>query len=180
VCIFLRLFWYLDPSVLTTLSVIGLIATLVDYLVPTLTASICHPENWTGIKERKLEEICRVLASAQTQAACKWAVFYDMRHSRPKMVGSNHFSCLECSEQMFSTLRSVLWNVIFLFFTTWWISSFKEFTSYHNRLVYRTRVCIYSITYVGMVTGISVLCVIILLPQFSRFFNPKFVSATCL
>jgi hypothetical protein len=82
---FFLLFWYLGPSVLTTVSVIGLIATLVDYLVPTLTASVCHPENWTGIKERKLEEICRELANAQTQAAYKWAVFYDMRHSRPKM-----------------------------------------------------------------------------------------------
>jgi hypothetical protein len=86
-----RLFWYLDPSVLTAVSVIGLIATLVDYLVPTLTASICHPENWTGNKEKKLEEICRDLAYSQTQAAAKWAMFYDMRHSRPKVVGSNHF-----------------------------------------------------------------------------------------
>lgn len=87
VSIYLRLFWYLDPSVLTTVSVIGLIATLVDYLVPTLTASICHPENWTGSKERKLEEICRELANVQTQASVKWSVFYDMRHSRPKVVG---------------------------------------------------------------------------------------------
>jgi hypothetical protein len=86
---FLRLFWYLDPSVLTTVSVTGLIATLVDYLVPTLTASICHPENWTGSKERKLEEICRGLANIQAQAAAKWAMFYDMRHSRPKAVCSN-------------------------------------------------------------------------------------------
>jgi hypothetical protein len=63
----------------------------VDYLVPTLTASICHPENWTGMKEKKLEEICRDLAYSQTQAAAKWAMLYDMRHSRPKVVGSNHF-----------------------------------------------------------------------------------------
>jgi len=110
------LFWYLDPSVLTTVSVIGLIATLVDYLVPTLTASICHPENWTGMKERKLEEICRELANAQTQAAYKWAVFYDMRHSRPKMVGSNLFSYLECRELIYSsTLKSVFYNAVFLY-----------------------------------------------------------------
>jgi hypothetical protein len=81
------LFWFLDPSVLTTVSVIGLIATLVDYLVPTLAASICRPENWTGSKERTLEVICRELANAQTQAHIKWCLFYDMRHSRPKLVG---------------------------------------------------------------------------------------------
>ncbi|CAG2064099.1 unnamed protein product, partial [Timema podura] len=41
---FFLLFWLLDPSLLTTVSVIGLVAALVDYLVPTLTASLCHPE----------------------------------------------------------------------------------------------------------------------------------------
>jgi hypothetical protein len=85
------LFWYLDPSVLTTVSVIGLIATLVDYLVPTLTASICHPENWTGSKERKFEEICRELVNSEAEGAVKWAMFYNMRHSRPKVVGSHPF-----------------------------------------------------------------------------------------
>lgn len=88
------LFWYLDPSVLTTVSVIGLIATLVDYLVPTLTASICHPESWTGSKERKLEEICRGLAHTQAQLAMKWASFYDMRHSRPKVYYATVVSSL--------------------------------------------------------------------------------------
>ncbi|PSN55364.1 hypothetical protein C0J52_01811 [Blattella germanica] len=80
---FFLFLWYLDPSVLTTVSVMGLIATLVDYLVPTLTANICNPENWTGSKEKKLEEICRGLAGTQIQIVNKWGMFYDMRHSRP-------------------------------------------------------------------------------------------------
>lgn len=79
------LFWYLDPSVLTTISVVGLLTTLVDYLVPTLTSSICHPDNWTGIKERQLEEICRSLASVQAQAAHCFGLVSDTRQSRPNI-----------------------------------------------------------------------------------------------
>ncbi|GLH00177.1 Acyl carrier protein, mitochondrial [Gryllus bimaculatus] len=82
--------WYLDPSVLTTVSVLGLITTLVDYLVPTLTASICHPDSWTGLKERKLEEICRNLIATQTQLMFYWALFYDMRQSRPRVRHNLH------------------------------------------------------------------------------------------
>ena len=85
-CLFSRFLWYLDPSVLTTFSVMGLIATLVDYLVPTLTANICNPENWTGSKERKLEDICRGLANTQIQIVNKWRMFYEMRYSRPTLV----------------------------------------------------------------------------------------------
>ncbi|XP_049780628.1 ADP-ribosylation factor-like protein 6-interacting protein 1 [Schistocerca cancellata] len=79
------LFWYLDPSVLTTISVVGLLTTLVDYLVPTLTASICHPDSWTGVKERQLEDICRSLASLQGQITHWICILSETRQSRPRL-----------------------------------------------------------------------------------------------
>lgn len=56
--IFLML-WYFEPSVLTTLSILGIIVCVVDYLVPTLSVNFFNPDKWTGIKERKFEDICR-------------------------------------------------------------------------------------------------------------------------
>ncbi|XP_066998049.2 ADP-ribosylation factor-like protein 6-interacting protein 1 isoform X2 [Anabrus simplex] len=79
------LFWYLNPSVLTTISVIGIIITLVDYLVPTLTASLCRPDSWTGLKERKLEEISIGIVDIMQNMSVLLSRFYDLRQSRPTM-----------------------------------------------------------------------------------------------
>lgn len=108
--------WYLDPSVLTTVSVLGLITTLVDYLVPTLTASICHPDSWTGIKERKLEEICRSLVSAQMQLLFYWALFYDMRQTRPRVYYTSVVSTLICLAWLGNLINNLL--LTYLLFTT--------------------------------------------------------------
>lgn len=106
--------WYLDPSVLTTVSVLGLITTLVDYLVPTLTASICHPDSWTGLKERKLEEICRNLITTQTQFAFYWTLFYDMRQSRPRVYYAAVVSSLLCLAWLGNIINNLLLTYVLI------------------------------------------------------------------
>ncbi|KAF4524560.1 hypothetical protein B566_EDAN002835 [Ephemera danica] len=58
--------WWLDPAVLTLVSVLAILTVLVDYLVPTLASSFCRADSWTGTKEKRLEEVCRSLVSAET------------------------------------------------------------------------------------------------------------------
>ncbi|KAJ9598592.1 hypothetical protein L9F63_010721 [Diploptera punctata] len=105
---FFLLLWYMDPSVLTTVSIMGLIAALVDYLVPTLTANICNPENWTGSKERKLEDICRGLAGTQIQIINRWRMFYDMRYSRPTVYYVTVVCCLISLAWLGSVINNLL------------------------------------------------------------------------
>merc|ERR1712098_691993 len=55
---YLILFW-LSPSILTLLSIIGLVATLLDYLGPMLIDKIFCSTQWTGEKEKKLDNVCK-------------------------------------------------------------------------------------------------------------------------
>lgn len=80
------LFWQMDPSILTTISFLGLIITIVDYAVPALTQQLARPENWTSAKERKLENICKSLAANKLYLAKLIKGFYQMRKDRPKLV----------------------------------------------------------------------------------------------
>lgn len=50
--------WYLDLSLLTLVSVIGLIVILIDYGFPIVSKVIFKPENWTGVQEKSYEEVC--------------------------------------------------------------------------------------------------------------------------
>nr|CAD7409249.1 unnamed protein product [Timema poppensis] len=111
---FFLLFWLLDPSLLTTVSVIGLVAALVDYLVPTLTASLSHPESWTGAKERKLEEICRALAIAEHQGFSYCKTFYDMRNTRPKMYYLSVIVSLVFLAWLGNTVNNLLLTYLFV------------------------------------------------------------------
>nr|CAD7604665.1 unnamed protein product [Timema genevievae] len=111
---FFLLFWLLDPSLLTTVSVIGLVAALVDYLVPTLTASLCHPESWTGAKERKLEDICRALVITEHQGISYCKTFYEMRNTRPKMYYLSVIVSLVFLAWLGNTVNNLLLTYLFV------------------------------------------------------------------
>lgn len=80
------LLWLIDPSLLTTIAVIGLIATISDYLVPTMSSGLFRNDNWTGAHEKKLEDLCRMLVIYYTHMTTLMGSFYLMRTVRPKMV----------------------------------------------------------------------------------------------
>lgn len=84
------LLWHNDPSILTTVSFLGLAITIADYLVPTLTSHLYNADSWTSAKERKLESICRNLAANKSSFINKTKCFYHMRKDRPKLV-----SCIQ-------------------------------------------------------------------------------------
>merc|ERR1712127_914161 len=55
--------WYLDPTLVTLLSLISLFLSLADYLGPKILDKIFKPESWTGEKEKRLEGGCQSLVS---------------------------------------------------------------------------------------------------------------------
>uniref|UniRef100_A0A1B6I0Y5 RETREG1-3/ARL6IP-like N-terminal reticulon-homology domain-containing protein n=1 Tax=Homalodisca liturata TaxID=320908 RepID=A0A1B6I0Y5_9HEMI len=82
------LLWLLEPSLLTTVSFIGLLVTLLDYLVPTVCAGLYRPENWTGAKEKQFEEICRTLALCYSAASHQLQAFKELKVTSPKLYYS--------------------------------------------------------------------------------------------
>jgi hypothetical protein len=81
-----RLIWWLDPAILTLVSMAVLIAVLVDYLVPTIASSFCRADSWTGAKERRLEEVCRSLAGTEASIVGFFLGLHAFRTARPKLV----------------------------------------------------------------------------------------------
>lgn len=59
--------WWLDLSLLTLVSVIGLIVILTDYGFPIVSKVIFKPENWTGVQEKAYEEVCEELSTVKVK-----------------------------------------------------------------------------------------------------------------
>lgn len=86
--------WLADPSLLTTIAVLGLIVTLADYLLPTVLSSFVNQENWTVTKEKQFENICRIIIIYKTKFATSFHSFYLLRTTRPKIVCINLHRCI--------------------------------------------------------------------------------------
>lgn len=75
--------WYFDPSVLTTLSIFGIIACILDYVVPILSASFFDSSKWTGARERKYEEICYELVTQYIRVKTMWESSRQIKETKP-------------------------------------------------------------------------------------------------
>ncbi|KAK2711926.1 hypothetical protein QYM36_012897, partial [Artemia franciscana] len=76
---------YFNLSVLTTLSVLGLLITSLDWFIPLVAAAIRNPENWSGIEERKVESLCENIIIAQDEAVAFINALLAIRENRPTM-----------------------------------------------------------------------------------------------
>lgn len=82
---FFLLFWYLDPSVLTTLAIMGLVVTVLDYASNLVGSYVRRPDQgdkWTGKDEKKLEEVCCNIVSTQLLVVSSVTSFFQMRTTR--------------------------------------------------------------------------------------------------
>lgn len=55
--------WYLNLSLLTLVSIIGLIAIIIDYGFPIVSKVVFKPENWTLVQEKTYEDVCTELST---------------------------------------------------------------------------------------------------------------------
>ena len=79
---YLILFW-LSPSILTLLSLIGLVITLLDYLGPLLLEKIFSPTQWTGEKEKKLDNVCKSVVNISLLVLSCCTSFCSLKTSSP-------------------------------------------------------------------------------------------------
>uniref|UniRef100_A0A1B6CAJ3 ADP-ribosylation factor-like protein 6-interacting protein 1 n=1 Tax=Clastoptera arizonana TaxID=38151 RepID=A0A1B6CAJ3_9HEMI len=92
--VFFLILWLLEPSVLSTVSGICLIITLIDYLVPAISANVFSPVNWTGTEEKKLEDICRDIITTKAILIGAWNAFKELKMTKPKLVCSRRYSLI--------------------------------------------------------------------------------------
>ncbi|CAH1795574.1 unnamed protein product, partial [Owenia fusiformis] len=85
VTLIFAMIWYLEPSVLTTFSLFGLVVTLVDFLVPTIMSALFSQTSWTIVQERKYEEICMRLLNARNHLLNFRTTLITLKHDKPKV-----------------------------------------------------------------------------------------------
>ncbi|XP_071514570.1 ADP-ribosylation factor-like protein 6-interacting protein 1 [Panulirus ornatus] len=76
--------WYVEPSMLTLLSVLGITVTVCDYLVPQVVPWIVGAHYWTGAHERHYEQIITSLASLCGLASYISDTLTSMKESKPR------------------------------------------------------------------------------------------------
>ncbi|KAL3270264.1 hypothetical protein HHI36_009318 [Cryptolaemus montrouzieri] len=77
--------WLSETSILTIISIIGLMATLCDYLIPAISSSLFSSQKWTSDKEAILEGICGDIIICKTQIEVNCVTYYRMRVTNPKL-----------------------------------------------------------------------------------------------
>lgn len=57
--------WYLDLSVLTLVSLLGIAAVVLDYAYPIVAGMVFRADAWSGAHEKRYEQVCRELCTVR-------------------------------------------------------------------------------------------------------------------
>lgn len=82
------IFWKIDPTILSTISILGLLMVTLDTLVPILSSKFLDPANWTGVKEKQFEDFCKTVIEYKILLGQYWTSFQGMRETQPKFYYS--------------------------------------------------------------------------------------------
>jgi len=102
------LIWYMDVSVLTTLSVMGIVGSVVDYALPVLNHHLFDPSKWSASDETKLEKICSELSANWTVINSAYGDWQRMKSANPKL----YYAVLLCSLLALSWVGNVVHNLV--------------------------------------------------------------------
>jgi len=80
--------WYMDPSTLTLISLIGELVVILDYAVPRLQAKIFPDSAWTMEKEKRLDQICQELLFVKNGLCRITGVLMGYKNTHPLMFMS--------------------------------------------------------------------------------------------
>lgn len=109
--------WYLEPSVLTTFSLLGVVACLVDFVVPTVSGYLFSSAEWTVVQERQFEHICTRLLNAKTHTINVRNALVILKNDKPKaylLLMMSAFSLLAWIGSMIDNLLLTYLLVVFL------------------------------------------------------------------
>jgi hypothetical protein len=82
-----RLVWYLDPSVLTALSFLGLLITSSDFLLPLLWKTVSSsPEDWTPDREKKFSIFVNRITYYSVQVRNAQVTLQEWKRDKPNIV----------------------------------------------------------------------------------------------
>jgi len=106
--------WYLDTSVLTTISVIGIVSSIVDYSIPALNQNFFDPSKWSSEKESKFERVCTELSKSWQTIVISYNNWQKMKASNPKMYYAILLSTLVVLSWIGNVVHNLLLTYLFV------------------------------------------------------------------
>lgn len=79
------LIWLLDASILTTLSVIGIMVTLADYVVPLVSSNLFDSSKFGDAEEAVYDVVCSEIALTCFTVQSFWRQWTDLKDTKPKL-----------------------------------------------------------------------------------------------
>lgn len=76
--------WYLEPSVLTTVCLLGLLICALDLALPAISEKFLRPVEWTVVQERQFEAICQRILNAKTHITNAKEYLIQLKRNKPK------------------------------------------------------------------------------------------------
>nr|XP_004667082.2 ADP-ribosylation factor-like protein 6-interacting protein 1 [Jaculus jaculus] len=114
--LFLRIIYYLDPSVLSGVSCLVMFLCLADYLVPILAARIFGSNKWATEQQQRFHEICSNLVKTRRRAVGWWKRLFTLKEEKPKTYFMNTISSLEAVAWVGQQVRNLLLTYLIVTF----------------------------------------------------------------
>jgi len=77
--------WIADASVLTSLSILGIIVTIADYAVPIVCSNLFDSSKWGPRQESTYESFCTELATLSLYVKAVWGQWQEIKETKPKL-----------------------------------------------------------------------------------------------
>jgi len=75
--------WYWDPTLLTFVAFLGLMATLADYIGPKVINQVFGSDSWNGAKDKKYDDVCGEIVSAIDSVESAFRFCREARNKKP-------------------------------------------------------------------------------------------------
>lgn len=90
VTLFFIILWWLDLSAVTHLALLVMFVAVADYAGPRVFPLVFKPEHWTGVQEKRYEQVCAELYNARVRLSNCWTCFQKAKEQKSTMVNSMH------------------------------------------------------------------------------------------
>jgi len=86
--------WLLELSVLSTVSIVGVVLTVADFFLPGIIASFCDLSEWSDKDEEQFEHVCNEISNVLSKVNNCCNSWGEMRQSKSKIYYISLFSAL--------------------------------------------------------------------------------------
>ena len=104
--------WYLDPSVITGLSMTMLILCICDFLIPFVAPMVFHEANWNSEKEKEYSNACSALADVRSTVYKTFHGLFQLKDTNPML----YVAAATVSLSTLAWLGNQMHNLMLLYF----------------------------------------------------------------